>query len=132
MLIATAHGNTLKDVIDNPSLNGVVGGIESVTLGDKTMNDRQLLQKTVRETKGPSAFVVAIELKSRNEWIIHHNVHNSVNLMLCDYPVQVEVRKRGDDGSVVATWKHVKATSGLEENQQGISICLHEGPVSHA
>jgi stage III sporulation protein SpoIIIAA len=56
MLIATAHGVTLKDVVDNPSVNAVVGGIETVTLSDREMHDRQLKQKTVREAKGPSAF----------------------------------------------------------------------------
>lgn len=117
MLIATAHGVTLKDVVDNPSLNTVVGGIESVILSDKAMSERNLDQKTVREAKGPSAFGVAIELKSRFEWIVHRDVRISVNLLLTNKPMPVEVRKRDAEGRVVITRKHVMASSGFEECQ---------------
>jgi hypothetical protein len=102
MLVATAHGVTLQDVVDNPSLNLVVGGVESVTLGDAAMRERGLSQKTVRECKGPSAFVVAIELRSRTEWVVHHDVRTNVGLMLNNQPVVVEVRRRLEDGRVVA------------------------------
>lgn len=142
MLISTAHGVTLKDVVDNPSLNGVVGGVESVILSDRAMNERQLQQKTVREVKGPSAFGVAIELKSRTEWIVHRNVHQNVSLILADKPILVEIRTHLGDGRVTAARKLVKAVNGYEQ-QDGFTddgyesegtdqAYLGEEPGSHA
>lgn len=110
MLIATAHGVTLKDVVDNPSLNSVLGGIENVVLGDKAMEERQLKQKTVREAKGPAAFEIAIELRSRTEWVVHRNVRENVNLILEDKPFPVEERRRMEDGQVLATRKFISCS----------------------
>lgn len=120
MLIATAHGVTLKDVIDNPSLNSVLGGIETVILGDKAMEERQLKQKTVREAKGPAAFEIAIELRSRAEWVVHRNVRQNVNLILEDKPFLVEERRRMEDGQVVATRKSSSCSS--EQSNGGLVL----------
>jgi hypothetical protein len=105
-------------VVDNPSLNTVLGGIEAVIMSDMAVRERGLEQKTVRESKGPSAFGMAIELKSRTEWVVHEDVRANVGLMLADKPIDVEVRRRLSDGRVVATKQRIKATSGLEGLQQ--------------
>jgi hypothetical protein len=87
----------------NPGLNSIVGGVQSVTLGDDAVRERGAKHKTVRECKGPSAFAVAIELRSRREWVVHHDVPANIGLMLNGEPVVVELRRRLPDGRVVAT-----------------------------
>jgi hypothetical protein len=111
MLVATAHGMTLSDVVDNPSLNSVVGGVESVILSDAGALARGSNQKTVRESRGPSAFGLAIELRSRSEWVVHDDVRDNVNRLLAGKPMAVEVRRRLADGRVVATRQLVSAAT---------------------
>jgi hypothetical protein len=111
MLVATAHGVTLADVVDNPSLNSVVGGIEAVILSDAAARARGADQKTVRESRGPSAFGLAIELRSRSEWVVHDDVRANVNRLLAGKPMAVEVRRRLADGRVLATRQLLRPTT---------------------
>lgn len=80
-LVATAHGNELENVIKNPSLSDLVGGIQSVTLGDEEAK-RRGVQKSILERAGPPTFDVAIEMLERNKWKIHADVAAAVDNIL--------------------------------------------------
>ena len=90
-LIATAHGNTLDNVIMNPTLRDLVGGIQTVILGDEEAKRRRT-QKSVRERKGPPTFGIVVEIQSWNRVAIHHNVSQAVDAKLRGYTVDPEVR----------------------------------------
>ena len=99
-LIATAHGNTLENLVMNPTLSDLVGGIESVTLGDIEARRRRT-QKTVLERRSPPTFDVLVEIQGWNNVAIHSDVAEVVDRMLRGAQVGPETRSIGDDGSVV-------------------------------
>ena len=98
-LIATAHGITLDNLLLNPTLSDLVGGIESVTLSDEEAR-RRGTQKTVLERRAPPTFDVLIELQDRNTLIIHHDVMTAVDMLLRGRPLMPEIRRRGPNGEV--------------------------------
>ncbi|CAN1258182.1 Protein SEEDLING PLASTID DEVELOPMENT 1, partial [Linum perenne] len=80
-LVGTAHGMTIDNIIKNPSLQLLVGGIESVTLGDDEAKKRKV-QKTILERKGPPTFTCAVEMISRTECRVHHRLDATVDALL--------------------------------------------------
>ncbi|RYQ93531.1 hypothetical protein Ahy_B09g099807 isoform A [Arachis hypogaea] len=80
-LVGTAHGMTIENIIKNPSLQNLVGGIESVTLGDEEAKKRKV-QKTILERKGPPTFTCAVELISKTECRVHHRLDATVDAIL--------------------------------------------------
>ncbi|MGF1504264.1 MAG: R3H domain-containing nucleic acid-binding protein [Anaerolineae bacterium] len=98
-LIGTAHGITLDNLLLNPTLSDLVGGIESVTLSDEEAR-RRGTQKTVLERRSPPTFDVLIELQDRNTLVIHHDVAYAVDMSLRGKTLQPEVRIRQEDGTV--------------------------------
>lgn len=98
-LIGTAHGITLDNLLLNPTLSDLVGGIESVTLSDEEAR-RRGTQKTVLERRAPPTFDVLIELQDRNTLHIHDDVAIAVDMLLRGRPLVPEVRHRGPDGKV--------------------------------
>jgi stage III sporulation protein SpoIIIAA len=92
-LVATAHGNTLENLIQNPTLCDLVGGVQAVTLSDEEARFRGT-QKTVLERRAPPTFEVLIEIKDRDTLTIHHDVAETVDKLLRDIPPQPEVRSR--------------------------------------
>lgn len=96
-LIGTAHGNNLDNLMSNPTLADLVGGIQAVTLGDDEARKRGT-QKTVLERKAPPTFDTIIELRDINVLAIHHDVGETVDALLLGRLVQSEVRQRRDDG----------------------------------
>ncbi|CAK9137849.1 unnamed protein product [Ilex paraguariensis] len=80
-LVATAHGVTIENLVMNPSLEMLVGGIQSVTLGDEEAN-RRGVQKTVLERKGPSTFSCGVEIISKTELRVHHSLEATVDAVL--------------------------------------------------
>lgn len=80
-LIGTTHGNYLENVIKNPPLADLVGGIQYVTLSDDEAK-RRGTQKSILERKAPPAFQIAIEINKQNLWTIHENVDESIDLLL--------------------------------------------------
>ncbi|KAI4333597.1 hypothetical protein L6164_018381 [Bauhinia variegata] len=91
-LVATAHGVTIENLIMNPSLEMLVGGIQSVTLGDEEAS-RRGAQKTVLERKGPSTFSCGVEIISKTELRIHRSLEATVDAILSGRFPNVEVRK---------------------------------------
>ncbi len=98
-LIGTAHGITLDNLLLNPTLSDLVGGIESVTLSDEEAR-RRGTQKTVLERRAPPTFDVLIELQERDTLSVHPDVTQSVDAMLRGLPLEPEIRRRGPGGEV--------------------------------
>lgn len=95
MLVATAHGIRLENLIRNPSLCDLVGGIESVTLSDEVAFKRGGGHKEILERKAPPTFDVVIELRDRNTFVIHKQVSASVDAILRGEEAAPIVRVRG-------------------------------------
>ncbi|KAL8144951.1 hypothetical protein AgCh_003242 [Apium graveolens] len=93
-LVATAHGITIENLVMNPSLEMLVGGIHSVTLGDEEAS-RRGVQKTVQERKGPSTFTCGVELISKGELRVHRSLEATVDAILSGRSPNYEVRKIG-------------------------------------
>jgi stage III sporulation protein SpoIIIAA len=98
-LIGTAHGNTLENLLINPTLSDLVGGIESVTLSDEEAR-RRGTQKTVLERRSPPTFDVLIEIQHRDRLAVHKEVASAVDAMLRGYPIPPEIRSRDDSGNI--------------------------------
>lgn len=92
MLIATAHGNSLENLIKNPTLSDLVGGIQSVTLGDDEAK-RRASQKTVLEREKQPTFDVVIEILDRNTLAVYKNTSEAVDYILRGWPIRPEIRK---------------------------------------
>ena len=91
MLVATAHGNTLENLIKNPTLSDLVGGITAVTIGDDEAR-RRSTQKTVLERKKQPTFDILIEIIDKNTLAIYQNVSEAVDYILRGYPIKPETR----------------------------------------
>ncbi len=99
MLVATAHGNALANLIKNPTLSDLVGGIQSVTLGDDEARRRRS-QKTVLERAAEPTFPVAVEMHSRHRWSVHTDVAATVDQLLRGQQPRVQMRELASDGSL--------------------------------
>lgn len=99
MLVATAHGNSLDNLMMNPTLADLIGGIQAVTLSDDEAK-RRGTQKTVLERKAPPTFDVLIEIIEMDKLAIHHDVATVVDKMLRGIPPRPEIRVRNVKGEV--------------------------------
>lgn len=113
-LVATAHGNTIDNLLANPTLRDLVGGVEAVTLGDEEAR-RRGTQKTVLERRAPPTFAVLIEMIETDELAIHHDVAKSVDALLRGFEPRREIRRRGEDGALASHWQE-PATRVPEED----------------
>ncbi|HET7034576.1 MAG TPA: R3H domain-containing nucleic acid-binding protein [Thermomicrobiaceae bacterium] len=98
-LIGTAHGNTLENLMMNPTLSDLIGGIQSVTLSDEEAR-RRGTQKSILERKAPPTFAVMVEIQTRDRVAVHRDVAQSVDAILRGQPLRVEVRERQPTGEV--------------------------------
>jgi hypothetical protein len=101
-LVATAHGSALENLVQNPTLADLIGGIQSVTLGDEEAR-RRGSQKTVLERKAPPTFDVLIEIHDHSRFSIHSDVAEAVDGFLRGRPPRVETRARREDGEIDIT-----------------------------
>ena len=106
-LIGTAHGKTLENLLMNPTLSDLVGGINTVTLSDEEAR-RRGTRKTVLERKAPPTFDVLIEILDRNKLSIYRNVGDTVDSLLRGYAPQAEVRQRLAGGGVAVVQEAAK------------------------
>lgn len=109
-LIGTAHGNTLENLLLNPTLSDLVGGIESVTLSDEEAR-RRGTQKTVLERRAPPTFDVLVEMQDRQRLLVHGDVTTSVDAMLRGEAVHVELRYSDEDGEIHSERQALVVTS---------------------
>ncbi len=100
MLIGTAHGNQLENLMKNPTLSDLIGGIQSVTLGDDEAR-RRGSQKSILERKAPPTFEVAIEMQERQKWTVHDEVANTVDMLLRGRQPNPQVRSVDKNGKTV-------------------------------
>ncbi len=98
-LIATAHGNSLENLMLNPTLSDLVGGIQTVTLSDEEAK-RRGTQKSVLERKAPPTFDVVIEIVEVDKLAIHHDVAQVIDKLLRGNPARPEIRVRNIEGDV--------------------------------
>ncbi len=98
-LIGTAHGQTLDNLLLNPTLSDLVGGIEAVTLSDEEAR-RRGTQKTVLERRAPPTFDVLIEIQTRDRFAVHPDIMASVDALLRGFPLPPEVRTRDEKGKI--------------------------------
>ena len=111
MLIATAHGNCLESLIKNPTLSDLVGGIQSVTLGDDEAK-RRASQKTVLEREKQPTFDIVIEILDRNTLAVYKNTSEAVDYILRGWPIRPEIRKVEE--------QHVETVSAPEPVKQEV------------
>ena len=98
-LVATAHGNQLENLIMNPTLSDLVGGIQTVTLGDIEARRRRT-QKTVLERNAPPTFDILVEIQGWNVVTVHDDVASTVDRMLRKQSVSSEVRSLSKEGTI--------------------------------
>jgi stage III sporulation protein SpoIIIAA len=122
-LVGTAHGNQIENLIKNPTLSDLVGGIQAVTLGDDEAR-RRGSQKTVLERKALPTFDIAVEMHERQRWVVHESVADTVDALLRGRQPNPQTRTLDDSGKV-AIARHLTAING---NGNGRS----NGYVAHA
>ncbi|MBI2832312.1 MAG: AAA family ATPase [Chloroflexi bacterium] len=98
-LVGTAHGNTLENLMMNPTLSDLIGGIQSVTLSDEEAK-RRGTQKSILERKSPPTFDIVVEIQDRDRVAIHPDVSEAVDATLRGQPVPTEVRWMDENGEV--------------------------------
>jgi stage III sporulation protein SpoIIIAA len=116
-LVATAHGNSLGNLLVNPTLSDLVGGIQTVTLGDEEARRRHT-QKSILERKAPPTFDVVVEQQSWQELVVHRDVADTVDSMLRGQTIVAEERTRDEETGKVSARRI--STGGMEVPTWGI------------
>jgi len=136
-LIGTAHGQTLDNLLLNPTLSDLVGGIEAVTLSDEEAR-RRGTQKTVLERRAPPTFDVLIEIQNRERFAIHHDIMASVDALLRGYPIPPEIRTRDEEGRIriekaeAVSSSRVDAKETTKPARRGRAAPLDQTPLKPA
>ncbi len=138
-LVATAHGNTLENLMQNPTLCDLIGGIESVTLSDEEARRRHT-QKTVLERRAPPTFDVVVEIQNWDRVAVHPDVAEAVDGLLRGQPVTAQVRFRDESGQIhthqasrqvetVETWSE-QGEPDPDQAWSGVDARLANAPVA--
>ncbi len=116
-LVATAHGNSLGNLLVNPTLSDLIGGIQTVTLGDEEARRRHT-QKTINERKSAPTFDVVVEQQSWDEAVVHRDVSDTVDNMLRGQATVAEERTRNEETGEVSVRRIT--TGGMDVPTWGI------------
>lgn len=129
-LIATAHGNSLENLIMNPTLSDLVGGIQSVTLSDEEARHRGT-QKAVLERRAPPTFDIMVEIQSFSQVAVHKDVAETVDAILRGYPISPEMREMNAEGNVQLLQPPPRLADGDggEEMRPPRGIAAPQGPA---
>ncbi|MDY6911185.1 MAG: R3H domain-containing nucleic acid-binding protein [Chloroflexota bacterium] len=119
-LVGTAHGNTLHNLIMNPTLSDLIGGIQTVTLGDEEARRRRT-RKSILERKAPPTFDVIVEIQSWDRVAIHPDVATVVDAILRGRDAGVEERWFDEDGEVQCERKVPVSSSPVSEHRLPVS-----------
>ena len=116
-LVATAHGNELQNLMMNPTLSDLIGGIQSVTLSDEDARRRNT-QKSVLERRAPPTFEVLVEIQSWNRVAIHGEVASTVDALLRGFKETPEIREVDEEGDVkvVSIVEQAEEARALDRN----------------
>jgi stage III sporulation protein SpoIIIAA len=117
-LIGTAHGNSLENLMMNPTLADLIGGIQSVTLSDEEAR-RRGTQKSILERKAPPTFDTIIEIIDRDQVAVHNDVASTVDLILRGGIPRPELRRREEDGEVAITAASRIESAPVRQNGRG-------------
>jgi stage III sporulation protein SpoIIIAA len=107
-LVGTAHGNTIENLMKNPTLSDLIGGLQAVTLGDDEARRRRS-QKTVLERKAPPTFAIAVEMLERQRWVVHDDVAATVDLALRGVEPAAQIRTVNDSGEITVIHEETSA-----------------------
>ena len=122
-LIGTAHGSSLENLILNPTLSDLVGGVQTVTLSDEEARRRRTT-KTVSERRAPPTFDIVVEMEDRDELLVHRDTGAAVNTILRGFQPPSERREQSANGAIrVARHEPPAQTPSLEQPRQ------REGPL---
>jgi stage III sporulation protein SpoIIIAA len=116
-LVGTAHGNRLENLIKNPTLSDLIGGIQAVTLGDEEAR-RRGSQKSVLERKAPPTFEIAVEMLERQRWVVHEDVAETIDQMLRGREPEPQVRTVNEQGEVSVTRELPSTSTSLSNPAQ--------------
>jgi hypothetical protein len=139
-LVGTAHGNSLENLLMNPTLSDLVGGIQAVTLSDEEAK-RRGTQKTVLERKSPPTFDIVIEIMEQDKMAIHNDVATTVDRMLRGVPPRPEMRERTADGEIEVvqlpdesgeSWSSDSRSEGRVGGRGGPLQALRQEPARQA
>jgi stage III sporulation protein SpoIIIAA len=122
-LVGTAHGNQIENLIKNPTLSDLVGGIQAVTLGDDEAR-RRGSQKTVLERKAPPTFEIAVEMLERQRWVVHESVSDTVDDLLRGRQPNPQVRTVSEIGKVTITREFPSAPVATPPDRSLLSSTL--------
>ena len=103
-LIGTVHGNSLENLIKNPILTDIVGGVQNVTLSDEEAKKRGT-QKNILERKASPAFQIAIEINQKEKWFVHENIDQSVDFLLQKQNLFLQSRVIKENNKVIIDQK---------------------------
>jgi stage III sporulation protein SpoIIIAA len=117
-LVGTTHGNCLENLIKNPPLADLIGGIQYVTLSDDEAK-RRGTQKSILERKAYPAFQIAIEINEQNSWTIHEDVKDSIDLLLRGNLAVTQIRQVSRNEKTTIKYKKLQ-TSSLFKNPHAI------------
>jgi len=120
-LIGTAHGNSLDNLLLNPTLSDLIGGIEAVTLSDEEAR-RRGTQKTVLERRAPPTFDVLVEIQQRDRLAVHMDLAASVDSLLRGYPLPPEVRSRDAEGQI-----HIEKAAPVNRSRPDSDFLIENG-----
>lgn len=118
-LIGTAHGNALENLIKNPTLSDLIGGVQVVTLSDEEARRRRTT-KTVSERRAPPTFEIVVEMTDRNELVVHRDTAAAVDAILRGFVSPGEHREQCANGQIHVREKeqtHPSATVTPEYRQ---------------
>jgi stage III sporulation protein SpoIIIAA len=117
-LIGTAHGRSLENLLLNPTLSDLIGGIESVTLSDEEAR-RRGTQKTVLERRAPPTFDMLVEIQERDRLAIYQDVSDAVDNLVRGYILAPEIRYRDENNEI-----HIEKPAPRRENRPSSSSSL--------
>jgi stage III sporulation protein SpoIIIAA len=123
-LIGTAHGRTIDNLLLNPTLSDLIGGIEAVTLSDEEAR-RRGTQKTVLERRAPPTFDVLVEIQQRDRFAVHMDIAAAVDALLRGYPLPPEIRSRNAEGKI-----HIEKTKPNPKSKPASEFRIENGNTS--
>lgn len=123
-LIGTAHGSTLENLILNPTLSDLVGGVQTVTLSDEEARRRRTT-KTVSERRAPPTFDIVVEMEDRDELVVHSDTGAAVDAILRGFQPASERREQSANGSIRVARHEPPPTSAPPRTEPG----QREGPL---